>query len=74
MISVTYQRQDKSYFQEPQELESLINTGRLVQNFFLKQSDMDKMLKIIQRKVPKGMHLSVTIKEKQAGYLISPYF
>ena len=36
--------------------------------------DIDKVLKIIQRRVLKGTHLSVTIKEIQAGYLTSPYF
>ena len=69
-----YQRLDKSYFQEPQELESLINTGRLVQNFLPKQADIDKILKIIQRKVLKGTHLPVNVKEIQTGYLISTYF
>ena len=33
VISETYQRQDKSYCQEPQELHSLINTGKLVPKF-----------------------------------------
>ena len=56
VISETYQRLDKSYFQEPQELESLINTGMLVQKFLPRQADIDKILKIIQRKVLKGMH------------------
>ena len=37
VISEIYQRPDKSYFQEPQELDSLINTGRLVQKFLPKQ-------------------------------------
>ena len=32
------------------------------------------MKKIIQRKVLKGMHLSITVKEIQTGYLISTYF
>ena len=32
------------------------------------------MLKIIQRKVLKGTHLPVMIKEIKAGYLVSPYF
>ena len=41
---------------------------------FTKQSDIDKILKIIQRKVLKGTHLPVTVKETRAGYLISPYF
>ena len=48
MISKIYQRPDKSHFQEKQELDSLINTGRLVQKFLLKQADIDKILKIIQ--------------------------
>ena len=30
VISEMYQCPDRSYFQEPQDLESLINTGRLV--------------------------------------------
>ena len=58
-----YQRPDRSYFQEPQELESLINPSILVQKFLLKQADIDKLLKIMQRKVLKGMHLAVTVKE-----------
>ena len=36
--------------------------------------DIDKILHIIQRKVLKGTHLPVEIKENQAGYLHSPYF
>ena len=45
-----------------------------MQIFLLKQADIDKILKIIQRKVLKGTHLRVTVKEIQAGYLISPCF
>ena len=74
MISEIYQRPDKSCFQEPQELDSLINTGKLAQKFLPKQPDIDKILKTIQRKVLKGTHLPETVKEIQAGYLISPYF
>ena len=47
VISESSQRPDISYFQEPQELESLINTSRLVQKFLLTQADIDKILKII---------------------------
>ena len=36
--------------------------------------DIDKILEIIQRKVLKGTHLPIEIKEIQAGYLCSPYF
>ena len=62
-----------SFFQEPQELEGLVNTGKLVQKILPKQADINKILKIIQRKVFKGTHLPITIKEIQAGYLVSPY-
>ena len=48
IISEFYQRPSKSYFQEPKDLESLVNTGRLVQTFLPKQADKDKILKIIQ--------------------------
>ena len=53
------------------DLESLINTSNFVQKFLSKQADIDNMLKIIQHKLLKGVHLSITIKEIQAGYLNS---
>ena len=73
-MSKAYQRPDKLYFQEWKELESSVNTGRLVQKFLPKQADIDKILKIIQQKVLKGIHISIMIKDIQAGYLISSYF
>ena len=48
IISETYQRSDKSYFQVLKELENLVNMGRLVHKFLLKLADIDKILKIIQ--------------------------
>ena len=69
-----YQRPDKSYFLEPLELESLINTSRIVQKYLLRQAYIDKILKVIQWKVLQWTHLPVTVKEIQAGYLVSSYF
>ena len=74
IISELYQRPDKTYFQEPKDLESLVNTSNLIQMFLPKQADIDKILKIIQCKLLKGLHLSVMIKEIWAGYLNSLYF
>ena len=74
VISETFQRLDKSFFQDPKELKDLINTGNLIQNFLPKQTTIDKILKVIQRKVLKGTHLPVEIKEIQAGYLSSSHF
>ena len=74
IMSETFQRQDKSFFQNPKELGEVINKEKLIHNFLPRQADIDKILKIIQRKVLRGTHLPVEIKEIQAGYLQSPYF
>ena len=39
-----------------------------------KQTDVDKILEAIHRKVLKGTHLPVEVKEIQVRYLYSPYF
>ena len=69
-----YERPDMSYAQEPQELKDLIDTTKLIQKYLPKQMDIDRILNIIKKKVLKGTHLPLTIKEIQAGYLSSPYF
>ena len=74
IISETMQRLDKSFFQNAKELEDLIDTGILIHKFLPKQTDIDKILNIIQRKVLKGTHLPVEVKEIQAGHLHRPYF
>ena len=63
-----------SYIQEPQELKDLIDTTKMIQKFLQKQMNIDKILDIIKKKVLKGTHLPLTIKEIQAGCLSSPYF
>ena len=74
IISEIHQRPDRSQLLEPSEFADLINTNNIVKKYLPKQRDMDKILKIIQRKVVKGTHHPVAIKEIQVGYLNSPYF
>ena len=74
IMSETFQRPEKSFFQNPKELGDLINKENLIHKYLLKQTDIDKILEVIQRKVLKGTHLPVEVKEIQAGYLCSPYF
>ena len=75
IISETIQRLDKTFFfQNPKRLKDLIDMGNLIHMFLPKQTDIDKILHIIQRKVLKGTHLPVEIKGIQAGYRNSPYF
>ena len=51
-----------------------MNTSKVVQQYLPWQADIDKILNIIKRKVLKGMHFPLTIKEIQAGYLASSFF
>ena len=74
VMSETFQRPDKSFFQDPKELGDLINKENFVHKYLPKQTDIDKILEVIQRKVLKGTHLPMEVKEIQAGYLCSPYF
>ena len=74
VMSETFQRLDNSFFEGPKELGELINKGSFVHKYLPKQTDKDKILEVIQRKVLKGTHLPVKVKEIQAGYLCSPYF
>ena len=74
VISETIQRPDKMIFQKPKSLDDIIDMGNLTHKFLPKQMDINRILQIIQRKVLKGTHLSLEIKEIQAGYLHSPYF
>ena len=41
---------------------------------FPKQTNIDKILEVIRKKVLKGAHLPLKIKEIQAGYFSSLYF
>ena len=74
IISEIYEKPHKSQLVDPPELTDLVNTERIVQKYLPKQADIDIILKVIQRKVLKGTHHPITIKEIQAGNLNSPYF
>ena len=71
-MSKTFQRLNKSFFQEPKELEDLINKGNSTQKVLSNRHRQNS--KVVQRKVLKGTHLLVDIKEIQARYLHSSYF
>ena len=62
-ISEMYVSPDQSYIEELQELVDLVDTSKLVQKYLPKQTDIDKILDVIKRKVLKGTYLPLTIKE-----------
>ena len=65
---------DKSYLEQPQELSDLVDSTKTIHKYLQNQVDIDKILNIIKRKVLKGTHLPLTIKEIQAGYFSSSFF
>ena len=48
IISETYQRPDRSQLVEPLDLVDLVDINNIVQKYLPKQTDIDKILKIIQ--------------------------
>ena len=44
VMSETFQRLDKSFFQEPIELGDLVNKGNFIHKYLPKQMDIDKIL------------------------------
>ena len=71
IISETIKRPDKTFFQNLKRLEDIIYMGNLIHKFLPRQTDIDKILHIIQRKVLKGTHLSVEIKKFRQGIYIA---
>ena len=47
---------------DPPELTDLVNIEKIVQKYLPKQADIDKILKVIQRKVLKGQTSSYNHK------------
>ena len=54
---------DQTYFEKPQELIDLVKKAKLVQKYFPRQTDIDKIFDVIKIKVLKGTHLLLTIEE-----------
>ena len=74
IITEIYESPDKSYLEQPQELTDLVDSTKLIHKYLPKHVDIDKILNIIKRKVLRGTHSPLTIKEIQAVYLNSVFF
>ena len=67
IITKAYVAPDQSYLEQSQELIKPVNTSKFTQRHLPWQADINKILIVIKRKVLKGTHLPITIKEtKQA--------
>ena len=71
IISETYERPDKSYIQGPTGIGRSSRYHQISPKVSAQKMDIDKIPDRIKRKVLKGTHLPLMIKEIQAGYLTS---
>ena len=70
IMSQTYQRPDKTFFQEPKELGDLINKGNFVHKYLPKHRYRQNTQNNTEKGV-KGTHLPIKIKEfRQVIYVV----
>ena len=67
IISETYERPDKSFIQEPPKLKDLIDTSKLIQKFFPKQSNINKILDIIKESI--DGYTSVSYNQRNSSWI-----
>ena len=71
ITSETFQRPEKLFFQYTKELGDPINMGNFVHKYLPKQTNIDKILELIQKKILKGIHLPMKSKKfRQVIYVV----
>ena len=69
-----YGRPAEKHYKDSPELKRQVNKSKVIHTLLPKQTDLNKILKIIERKILKVTYLPMPLTEVQAGYLASPYF
>ena len=64
----------EKHYKDVTDFKQQINTSELIYKFLPKQTDLNSVIKVIERNALKGTHLPMTINVIQTGYLTSPYF
>ena len=72
IMSETFQRPDKPFFQGPKELENLINKENLIHKYLPKQTDIDKILDVIQRQGIEG-HPFAHQDKRNSGRILTQF-
>ena len=50
------------------KLRKQINSSKVVHTFLTKRTESNKLIKRIERKISKGTHLPIKVKDLQTGY------
>ena len=74
IVEPVFKRPDMADFEILPVLEEMIPDRALIHKHLPKQTDMDRILAQINRKYLRRMHLSCSLKDRQAAYMQSPDF
>ena len=70
-----YNRPTEKHYKESLELKKKqVNMSKCIYNLLQKQTVLNKILKLRERKILKGIHLPMSMKAIHTGYLTSPFF
>ena len=64
----------KSDFELPPALSEKVNVDDVTSRYLPKQVDLESLLKDVQKKVLRQVHLPLSMKDMEGAYLASPYF
>jgi hypothetical protein len=73
-VEIAYTTPNKSQFEFIPPMDEQIDTTKIFSKHLPKQTDIDKILKQIDKKILRQTHLSVSLKDIQGAYLQSPHF
>ena len=74
LVEIEYRRLVGDDFTIPPSLETQIEQGKLTKRDLPRQAEIDRVMRRINRKVLRNIHLPLTLRDLQAAYLQSPQF
>ena len=74
LVEIEYRRPVGDDFTIPPSLETQIEQGKLTKHYLPRQAEIDRVMRRINRKVLRNIHLPLTLRDLQAAYLQSPQF
>ena len=74
LVEVAYRSPTKEDLVEPVLLADLVEHSRLLHTEHPKQKDIDAIMKIINQKILRQVHLPCSFRDMHGAYLSSPHF
>ena len=65
---------DQSDFELPPPLQDVVDPSKVTHKFLPRQGEIDRLINQINKKVLRGIKLSMNLRDLKAAYLTSPHF